>query len=64
VDQFKRHEEDCGSTEYQIARLSARVVQLTKHLSQHKKDFATRRGLLQILGQRKQLLAYLQRENK
>lgn len=64
VDQFKRHDRDCGSTEIQIARLSARVQQLTKHLSEHKKDYSTRRGLLQILGQRKQLLAYLQKENK
>ncbi|GAB4819403.1 hypothetical protein N2152v2_006449 [Parachlorella kessleri] len=64
TEQFRRHDRDSGSAEYQIARLSARVVQLTRHLSEHKKDFATRRGLLQILGQRKQLLAYLQRTDK
>jgi len=64
TEQFRRHDRDSGSAEYQVARLSARVEQLTRHLSEHKKDFATRRGLLQILGQRKQLLAYLQRTDK
>jgi len=64
VDSFKRHDSDTGSAEYQIARLSARVLQLTSHLQQHKKDFATRRGLMQILSQRKQLLLYLQRTDK
>lgn len=57
---FARHESDCGSPEVQIAALSARVQQLTEHLQQHRKDFSTRRGLMRILSQRKQLLLYLQ----
>lgn len=61
---FKRDDNDTGSPEYQIARLSARVLQLTSHLQTHKKDFATRRGLMSILSQRKQLMLYLQRTNR
>lgn len=61
---MKRHESDSGSAEVQIARLSARVTQLTSHLQTHAKDYATRRGLMSILSQRKQLLLYLQRTNR
>eukprot|EP00887_Chlorella_sp_A99_P001861 scaffold19.g1861.t1 len=57
---FARHESDCGSPEVQVAALSARVQQLTAHLQQHRKDYSTRRGLMRILSQRKQLLIYLQ----
>ena len=64
VDDFKRHSADTGSPEYQISRLSARVRQLTDHLRIHKKDYSTRRGLMAILSQRKQLLAYLQRTDE
>lgn len=60
VPQFTRHGSDSGSPEVQIARLSARVQQLTVHLEQHKKDYSTRRGLLSILSQRKQMLLYLE----
>lgn len=48
----------------QIARLTARVEQLTAHLKVHRKDFGTTRGLQMILGQRKRLLEYLQRTDK
>lgn len=64
VDDFKRHSTDTGSPEYQIARLSARVQQLTSHLQSHKKDYSTRRGLMKILSQRKQMLAYLKRNDE
>lgn len=50
---------DVGSTEAQVARLSARVIQLTAHLKEHKKDFGATRGLMAILGQRRRLLRYL-----
>lgn len=60
VPQYKRHDSDSGSAEVQIARLSARVLQLTEHLAEHKKDFSTRRGLLTVLSKRKQMLLYLQ----
>lgn len=59
VPEFKTHGTDCGSPQYQIARLSARVQQLTKHLQTHKKDYACERGLKKVLATRKRLLRYL-----
>jgi small subunit ribosomal protein S15 len=64
VDQFKRHTADVGSTEVQIARISARVLQLTAHLKEHRKDFAATRGLVILLGQRRRLLTYLYKHNR
>ncbi|PRW20815.1 30S ribosomal S15 [Chlorella sorokiniana] len=64
VPAFERHGSDSGSPEVQIARLSARVQQLTEHLATHKKDYGSRRGLLAILSQRKQLMIYLQRTDR
>ncbi|EIE27524.1 hypothetical protein COCSUDRAFT_21435 [Coccomyxa subellipsoidea C-169] len=64
VDQFKRHEADVGSTEIQIARISARVLQLTEHLQTHRKDYASTRGLVILLGQRRRLLTYLYKHNR
>lgn len=63
VPAFQKNENDTGSAGAQIARLSARVLQLTAHLQEHKKDFSTRRGLMAILSQRKQMMIYLQRTN-
>ncbi|KAL6784859.1 PRPS15 [Auxenochlorella protothecoides x Auxenochlorella symbiontica] len=60
VPAFQRSPTDSGSSEVQIARLTARVAQLTVHLQEHKKDYASRRGLMQVLSRRKQLLLYLQ----
>jgi len=64
VPEFQRHEKDSGSPESQVARLSARVVQLTEHLREHKTDYSTRRGLMAILSKRKQLLKYLRSNDK
>lgn len=64
VEAYKQSTNDSGSAEYQIARLSARVLQLTAHLQKHTKDYSTRRGLMAILSQRKQLMLYLQRTNR
>ena len=64
VEGFKAHANDSGSAAVQVAQLSARVQQLTSHLQQHKKDFSTRRGLMAILSQRKQMLIYLQRTDQ
>ena len=61
MGKFKRHEGDTGSPEVQIALLSERITQLTEHLTAHKKDIHSRRGLLKMVGQRRQLLAYLMR---
>jgi small subunit ribosomal protein S15 len=57
----QRHKTDVGSTEVQIAVLTARVRGLTEHLKQNKHDNHGRRGLLQMVGRRKRLLGYLQR---
>ena len=52
---------DTGSPEVQVAVLTERITNLTEHLKAHKKDFASRRGLLMMVGQRRRLLDYLQR---
>ena len=54
---------DTGSPEVQVALLTARINHLTEHLRTHKKDHHSRRGLLQLVGRRRRLLAYLQRND-
>ena len=61
VVEFGRHEKDTGSPEVQIALLSGRITHLTQHLQKHKKDHATERGLLMLVGKRRRLLDYLRR---
>jgi small subunit ribosomal protein S15 len=55
---------DTGSPEVQVAILSERIRNLTDHLTSHKKDFHSRRGLLVMVGQRRRLLDYLRRSNQ
>ncbi len=62
--EFATKEGDTGSPEVQIAILSERIRNLTEHLKAHKKDFHSRRGLLMMVGQRRQLLDYLKRKNQ
>ena len=57
------HEGDTGSSEVQIALLTNRITYLTEHLRSHKKDHASRRGLLKLVGQRRNLLGYLQKHD-
>jgi small subunit ribosomal protein S15 len=59
IKTHKRHENDTGSPEVQIAILSERITYLTEHFKIHKKDHHSRRGLLKIVGQRRRLLDYL-----
>ncbi len=59
VQENQRHEGDTGSVEVQVAILTARINDLTGHLSSHKKDHASRRGLLMMVGKRNSLLKYL-----
>lgn len=61
---FQRDEKDSGSPELQIAVLSHRIKELTEHMKQHKHDYSTQRGLLQMVSRRRRLLAYLQRTNR
>lgn len=59
IKKFARSEGDTGSPEVQIALLTARIASLNEHLALHKKDFHSRRGLLKMVGQRRNLLNYL-----
>jgi small subunit ribosomal protein S15 len=61
IDNFHRHPTDTGSPEVQVAILTTRIQDLTEHLRVHKKDEASRRGLLKLVGQRRRHLAYLSR---
>lgn len=63
VVRHRRHENDTGSPEVQIALLTHRITHLTDHLKVHKKDHHSRRGLFKMVGQRRQLLAYLRQHN-
>lgn len=63
IDRFKKHDVDTGSPEVQIGILSERIDVLTEHLKTHSKDHHSRRGLLKMVGQRRRLLNYLQRED-
>ena len=59
IGKFKQHEEDSGSPEVQIALLTEKIKYLTEHFKIHKRDHASRRGLLRMVGQRRRLLDYL-----
>jgi small subunit ribosomal protein S15 len=60
---FRTHDVDTGSSEVQIALLSARISYLTEHFQTHKKDHHSRRGLLKLVGRRRRLLDYLRRQD-
>ena len=64
VKEYGRKEGDTGSSEVQIALLSTRIAELTEHLKMHKKDHASRLGLLKLVGQRRRLMRYLKRTNR
>ena len=59
INTYKRDEKETGSTEVQIALLTERINELTEHLKVHKKDNHSRRGLLKMVGKRRNLLNYL-----
>lgn len=63
IAEYKTHEKDTGSSEVQIALLSARINHLTEHLRTHRKDFHSRRGLLQMAARRRKLLDYTKRHD-
>ncbi|MFO1070803.1 MAG: 30S ribosomal protein S15 [Geminicoccaceae bacterium] len=64
IKDYATHAGDTGSPEVQVAILSERIANLTEHLKAHQKDFASRRGLLMMVGQRRRLLDYLRRTNE
>ena len=61
IDQYRTHATDTGSPEVQIAILSERIGHLTEHFKTHKKDHASRRGLLMMVSKRRRLLDYLKK---
>jgi small subunit ribosomal protein S15 len=63
IDRFKKHEVDTGSPEVQIGILTERINVLTEHLKTHSKDHHSRRGLLKMVGHRRRLLDYLQKQD-
>ena len=63
MNKFKRSDGDTGSTEVQIALLTERINQLTEHMEANRHDYHSQRGLLQLVGKRRRLLAYLSKED-
>ena len=63
IKKFQTHTGDTGSSEVQIAILSAEMDELTEHLKRNKKDHSSRRGLLRKVGERRRLLRFLKKEN-
>jgi small subunit ribosomal protein S15 len=63
IGSYHVKEGDTGSTEVQVALLTERITQLTTHMAAHRKDFHTQRGLINLVSQRRRLLAYLSRED-
>ncbi|MDQ0337309.1 small subunit ribosomal protein S15 [Caldalkalibacillus uzonensis] len=63
IEEFKVHENDTGSPEVQIAILTEKINYLNEHLREHKKDHHSRRGLLKMVGQRRNLLTYLRKKD-
>jgi small subunit ribosomal protein S15 len=64
MSDFATRPNDTGSPEVQVAVLTERIANLTEHLKAHQKDFASRRGLLMMVGRRRRLLDYLRREEQ
>lgn len=64
VQELRLHEKDTGSPDVQVVLLTRRINQLTQHLKVHRKDHASRRGLLMLVAQRRDLLDYLRRKSE
>ena len=64
LDEFKLHEKDTGSADFQVAHLTSRILDLTEHMKVNKKDSASKRGLLKMVSQRRKFLTYVRREDE
>ncbi|HEY9827006.1 MAG TPA: 30S ribosomal protein S15 [Stenomitos sp.] len=64
INAYQVHPTDTGSSDVQVAMLTERISRLSDHLKTNKKDHSSRRGLLKLIGQRKSLLAYIQKHNQ
>ena len=63
IEKFGANAKDTGSAEVQIAMLTKKISELTEHMKANKKDFATKRGLLMMVGKRKRMLSFLKEKN-
>jgi small subunit ribosomal protein S15 len=64
ISEYQIHETDTGSADVQVAMLTERINRLSEHLRGNKKDHSSRMGLLKMIGQRKRLLAYIQKQDR
>ncbi|OKH36055.1 30S ribosomal protein S15 [[Phormidium ambiguum] IAM M-71] len=64
ITDYQVHETDTGSAEVQIAMLTERINRLSEHLKGNQKDHSSRRGLLKLIGQRKRLLSYINKQDR
>lgn len=64
IEKYQLHDKDTGSPQVQIAILTYRIDSLQKHLTKHKKDLHSKRGLLQLVGHRRRLLKYLEKTDE
>lgn len=64
INKFKKSRNDTGSAPAQVALLTAKITELTKHFNIHKKDFHSMRGLMKMVSQRKKLLSYIKRKDQ
>ncbi len=63
IKKFGENEKDSGSAKVQVALMSQKINELTEHLKNNQKDFATKRGLYMLVGKRKRLLSYIKEKN-
>jgi small subunit ribosomal protein S15 len=63
ISEYQVHDTDTGSADLQVAMLTERINKLSTHLQSNKKDYASRRGLLKMIGRRKRLLSYIQKQD-
>ncbi len=64
ISNYQIHETDTGSSDLQVAMLTERINRLSEHLRANQQDHSSRRGLLKLIGQRKRLLSYIQKEDR
>ena len=64
INNHQQHTTDTGSAPVQVAMLSRRINELSQHLQQHRHDYASRQGLLKMIGRRKRLLSYVKRHDQ
>lgn len=64
IKKYQKSTNDTGSASVQVALLTAKIKELTKHFSIHKKDFHSMRGLMQMVSQRKKMMSYLKRKDQ